>query len=250
MDAAEQLGLTGRRALVTGGARGLGEAICGRLVAGGAEVTLADVDGAEAKTVAARLGATSLELDVSDPRAVARALEERAPYAILVNNAGIADRGFFEEYDAKRWRRLLAVNLEGVFACTLAVLPAMRAAGYGRIVNVSSEAGRLGARGDAVYAASKGAVIAFTKSVAREAGPFGVTVNAIAPGPIETPLLRTAYGSGERGARVVAAMEAATVLGRLGRPEEVAAAVGFLVSAEAAYVTGETLGVSGGMGMG
>jgi 2-hydroxycyclohexanecarboxyl-CoA dehydrogenase len=245
-----QPGLAGRRALVTGGARGLGEAICSRLVASGAEVTLADVDAAEAILVAARLGATPLELDVADPAAVAGALEAREPYAILVNNAGIADRGFFEEYDAARWRRVLAVNLEGVFACTLAVLPAMRAAGYGRIVNVSSEAGRLGARGDAIYAASKGAVIAFTKSVAREAGPFGVTVNAIAPGPIETPLLRAAYGSGDRGARVVAGMEAATVLGRLGRPEEVAAAVGFLVSEEAAYVTGETLGVSGGMGMG
>jgi NAD(P)-dependent dehydrogenase (short-subunit alcohol dehydrogenase family) len=135
-----------------------------------------------------------------------------------------------------------------VFACTHAVLPAMQAAAHGRIINISSEAGRLGSKGGAVYAAAKGGVIAFTKSIARENARYNITANVIAPGPIETRMLLDAVRHG--GGALMEAMTAATQLKRLGRPEEVAAAVAFLASDEAAYVTGETLGVSGGMGMG
>jgi len=163
---------------------------------------------------------------------------------VLVNNAGVDDFGFFTEVTPERWRRVLAINLEGVLACTHAALPAMQRAGYGRIVNVTSEAGRIGAKGNAAYAAAKGGVIAFTKSIARENARFGVTANAVAPGPIETPLLR------EMDPHAIEVLTATTQLRRLGTPEEVAAAVAFLASEEASYITGETLGVSGGMGLG
>ncbi len=149
----------------------------------------------------------------------------------------------------ERWRRLLAVNLEGVFACTQAVLPAMQEAGYGRIVNIASEAGRVGSKGSAVYSAAKGGVIAFSKTIARENARFGITSNAIAPGPIDTPLLNAARELGEIGERIIETMKQATQMRRLGTPEEVAAAVAFLASDDASYVTGETLGVSGGLGM-
>ncbi len=124
----------------------------------------------------------------------------------------------------------------------------MQKAGYGRIVNVASEAGRLGSRGGSVYAAAKGGVIAFTRSIARENGRKGITANVVAPGPIDTPLLRQAVERG--GDKIMAVMMGATLMGRLGTPDEVAAAVAFLVSEPAGYVTGEVLGVSGGMGCG
>jgi NAD(P)-dependent dehydrogenase (short-subunit alcohol dehydrogenase family) len=157
--------------------------------------------------------------------------------------------GFFTDTDPQMWERVLAVNLKGVFACTGAVLPGMQQAGYGRIVNIASEAGRVGSKGSAVYSAAKGGVIAFTKTIARENARFGITVNAVAPGPIDTPLLRRAAELGQVGERIIETMKGATQLRRLGQPEEVAAAVAFLASEEAAYVTGETLGVSGGLGM-
>jgi 2-hydroxycyclohexanecarboxyl-CoA dehydrogenase len=156
---------------------------------------------------------------------------------------------FFTEYTPERWRPQIAVNLEGVLNVTLAVLPAMQRAGYGRIVNVSSEAGRLGSKRGSVYAAAKAGVIAFTKSLARENARYGITANNVLPGPIETPML-DANRRGPRGEEVVAAMAGATLLNRIGDPREVAAAVAFLASERAAYITGETLGVSGGMGLG
>ena len=240
---------SGRRAFVTGGARGIGAAIATRLASDGAEVLIGDLDEAAADRLAAGIGARAVALDVADAAAVARVIGEAGTLDVLVNNAGVDDFGFFSETTAARWRRLLAINLEGVLACTHAALPAMHRAGYGRIVNVASEAGRLGAKANAVYAAAKGGVIAFTRSIARESARYGVTVNAVAPGPIETPLL-DAIRHREHGDRIVAAMTAATELRRLGRPEEVAAAVAFLASEEASYITGETLGVSGGMGIG
>ena len=239
----------GRRALVTGGARGIGAAIATRLASEGADVLIADLDAAAANDVAAAIGARAVELDVADAAAAARVVGAAGTLDVLVNNAGVDDLDFFTATTPERWRRLLAVNLEGVLACTHAALPAMQRAGYGRIVNVASEAGRLGAKANAVYAAAKGGVIAFTRAIARESARYGVTVHAVAPGPIETPLL-DALRRRARGEQIVAAMTAATELRRLGRPEEVAAAVAFLASEEAAYVTGETLGVSGGMGIG
>ena len=141
------------------------------------------------------------------------------------------------------------MNLVGCIACTHAALPAMQDAGYGRIVSIASEAGRVGSKGSAVYSAAKGGVIAFMKVIAREGARFGITANSIAPGPIETPLLMGALEFGEIGEKIIETMKAGTQLRRLGQPEEVAAAVAFLASDDASYVTGETLGVSGGLGM-
>jgi len=240
--------LRGQRALVTGGARGIGAAICRRLAADGAHVLVADIDAAAAQALAQEIGGTALQMDVTQLDAVMQAVAAAGPLSILVNNAGVDQHAFFTKTSIEDWRRLLAVNLESVFATTHAALPAMQAAGYGRIVNIASEAGRMGSRGGAVYAAAKGGVIAFTKSIARENGARGITANVVAPGPIDTPLLRQAVEHG--GQRLLGAMTQATLAGRLGTPDEVAAAVAFLASRDAGFITGETLGVSGGMGCG
>ena len=241
--------LEGRRALVTGGGRGIGAAIAGRLAAEGADVVIGDIDDQSAGEVAGGIGATATGLDVTEPDSASAAVAEHGPFAILVNNAGTDEFGFFTDTDPGQWERVLAVNLVGVLACTHAVLPGMQQAGYGRIVNIASEAGRVGSKGSAVYSAAKGGVIAFTKVIAREGARYGVTANSIAPGPIETPLLMRALELGELGEKIIDTMKAGTQLRRLGRPEEVAAAVAFLASDDASYVTGETLGVSGGLGM-
>ena len=240
--------LSGRRAFVTGGANGIGAAIARRLRADGAHVVIADLDLESAMRLAAEIGASAVALDVTDAARVRQVIGERGPFEILVNNAGADQHAWFTQTSAGDWRALLAVNLESVFATTHAVLPAMQAAQFGRIVNIASEAGRLGSRGGAVYAAAKGGVIAFTRSIARENGRRGITANVIAPGPIDTPLLRRAVERG--GAKLLDAVTAATLAGRLGTPDEVAAAVAFLASDDAAFITGETLGVSGGMGCG
>ncbi|MBB1600519.1 SDR family oxidoreductase [Variovorax sp. UMC13] len=233
---------------LTGGAKGIGAAIARRLAADGARVTIADLDIASAKALAAEIGAIAVELDVADLERVQRMVLDTGPHQILVNNAGIDQHAYFTKTEIADWRRLLAVNLESVFASTHAALPAMQAAGFGRIINIASEAGRMGSRGAAVYAAAKGGVIAFTRSIARENGRKGITANVIAPGPIDTPLLRQAVAAG--GEKLLTAMTSATLANRLGTPEEVAAAVAFLASDGAAFITGETLGVSGGMGCG
>jgi 2-hydroxycyclohexanecarboxyl-CoA dehydrogenase len=161
---------------------------------------------------------------------------------------GVDQHAFFTQTTPQDWRRLIAVNLESVLNTTHAVLPAMQQAGWGRIVYIASEAGRLGSRGGSVYAAAKGGVIAFARSIARENGRKGITANVVAPGPIDTPLLRQAVDRG--GDKLMDAMTGATLAGRLGTADEVAAAVAFLVSEASGYVTGEVLGVSGGMGCG
>ena len=241
--------LEGQRALVTGGAGGIGAATAARLAAEGAEVVIGDLDDDAAARVAGEIDATGAHLDVTEPASSTHLVAEHGPVTILVNNAGTDEFGFFADTEPGQWERVLAVNLVGVLACTHAALPAMQEAGYGRVVNIASEAGRVGSKGSAAYSAAKGGVIAFTKVIAREGARFGITANAIAPGPIETPLLMGALEFGELGEKVIETMRAGTQLRRLGRPEEVAAAVAFLASDDASYVTGETLGVSGGLGM-
>jgi 2-hydroxycyclohexanecarboxyl-CoA dehydrogenase len=243
------LGLTGRRAFVTGGARGIGAAICRTLAAEGAEVFVGYQSSPAGRELADEIGGTAVQLDVADFDSTRAAVEPLGTLDVLVNNAGMDDMAFFTELTPERWRPQLAVNLEGVLNVTLAALPAMQTAAYGRIVNVSSEAGRIGSKRGSVYAAAKAGVIAFTKSIARENARYAITANNVLPGPIETPMLE-ANRKGARGDEVVAAMAAATLLGRIGEPEEVAAVVAFLASDRASYITGETLGVSGGMGIG
>jgi NAD(P)-dependent dehydrogenase (short-subunit alcohol dehydrogenase family) len=240
--------LAGKRAFVTAGSTGIGAAIVRRLAAEGASVVFTAQDAVAAKPGADACGATVVALDVTDLGAAQRTVLEQGPFDILVNNAGIDQHAFFTQTNIDDWRHLLAVNLEAVFATTHAALPAMQAAGFGRLINIASEAGRIGSRGGAVYAAAKGGVIAFTKSIARENGRKGITANVIAPGPVDTPLLRRGLEAG--GEKLLAAMCAATLVNRLGTPDEVAAAVAFLAGGEAAFITGETLGVSGGMGCG
>jgi len=248
MMAQTSLPLAGQRALVTGGASGIGAAIARRLAADGATVVIVDLQAEAAARLAQEIGGIGVPLDVTNFDAVQGAVREHGPFRILVNSVGVDQHAFFTQTTPADWRRLLAVNLESVLNVTHAVLDGMQEAGYGRIVNVASEAGRLGSRGGSVYAAAKGGVIAFTRSIARENGRKGITANVVAPGPIDTPLLRKAVE--QAGDKIMATMTGATLAGRLGTPEEVAAAVAFLASEGSAYVTGEVLGVSGGMGCG
>ena len=246
--------LEGRTALVTGGAGGIGAATCRRLAAEGAAVAVTDMDLDRAREVAAEIGGRAYALDVrsvdSVRAAVAGAESDLAPLDVLVNNAGYDEFGWFVNSDPDMWDRVLAVNLRGVIAVTHAVLPGMQERHGGRIVNVASEAGRLGSPGSGVYSAAKAGVIGLTKAVAQEAARYGVTCNAVAPGPIETPLLMAAPEAlGDLGKRLVEGMISKTALRRIGQPEEVAAAIAFLASDDASYVTGQALGVSGGMGM-
>jgi 2-hydroxycyclohexanecarboxyl-CoA dehydrogenase len=239
--------LDGRRAFVSGGAQGIGAAIVRSFVNAGAKVVIGDLDISSASDLAGQVGATAARLDVGDTGMVQQIMSQHGPFDILVNNAGADQHAFFTDTTPADWAKLLAVNLVSVFACTHAALPAMQAAGFGRIINIASEAARLGSKGGAVYSAAKGGVIAFTKSIARENVRYGITANAIAPGPIRTPMLELAVAKG--GDKILRAMTDATLLQRLGEPEEIAAAVLFLASDQAAYITGETIGVSGGMGL-
>jgi len=240
--------LDGRRAFVSGGAQGIGAAIVRSFADAGAHVVIGDLDIARASDLAGQIRATAVRLDVGDVAMVQETMSQHGPFDIVVNNAGVDQHAFFTDTTPDDWAKLLAVNLVSVLACTHAALPAMQAAGFGRVINITSEAARLGSKGGAVYSAAKAGVIAFTKSIARENARFGITANAIAPGPIWTPMLEAAVAKG--GDKILRAMTDATLLRRLGEPEEIAAAVLFLASDQAAYITGETIGVSGGMGVG
>src|SRR5512132_82799 len=230
----------GKKALVTVGAGGIGAAIARRRAAEGAEVTVGDLNLEGATKIAGEISGLPIELDVSDLGSAQAAVESAgAPIDILVNNAGTDEFGFFTQTTPEQWEKVIGVNLRGVLNCTYAALPGMQEAGYGRIVSISSEAGRVGSKGSAVYSAAKGGVIAFMKVIARENARFGITANSIAPGPIETPLLMGAAQMGELGEKLIETMKGATQMRRLGKPDEVAAAVAFLAAEESSYVTGE-----------
>jgi 2-hydroxycyclohexanecarboxyl-CoA dehydrogenase len=246
--------LEGRIALVTGGASGIGAATVRRLAAEGARVVVADLDEAAGRDVAGEIDGLAVTMDVADAESaragVAVAEDAFGPLDVLVNNAGTDRFAFFVNTDESLWDFVLGVNLRGTIAVTHAVLNGMQRRGGGAIVNVASEAGRVGSQGSAVYSAAKAGVIGFTRALAREASRFGVRVNAVAPGPIDTPLLNAArIEHGEIGERLKQGMIAATAMRRIGRPEEVAAAIAFLASDDASYVTGQTVNVSGGLSM-
>ena len=240
---------------MTGAASGIGAAAARRLAAAGARVALADVDESGAREVAGEIDGAAVAMDVLDldsvTAGVAAAEEAVGPLDVLVNNAGGGRRGvgWFVHIAPEDWDYQLRLNLHSVLAVTQRVLPGMRERGRGAIVNVASEAGRGGSEMNVPYSAAKAGVIGFTKAVAREFARYGVRCNAVSPGPIETPLLDALTGAGEAGDRLRQGMIAATRMGRAGTADEVAAAIAFLACDDASFVTGETLGVSGGLQM-
>src|SRR5688572_25182968 len=229
--------LEGKTALVTGGGSGIGAATCRRLAAEGAHVAVTDVNLDTARDVAGEISGDAYELDVRSTDSIKAAVDQVGDIDVLVNNAGTDAFGFFIHSTPEMWDLVVGVNLIGTLAVTHAVLPGMQAR-------------RGGSPGSATYSGAKAGVIGFTKAIAQESARYKVRCNAIAPGPIETPLLMAAPEHlGELGERLVQGMVSKTALGRIGHPDEVAAAVAYLSSDDASFVTGETIGVSGGLGM-
>jgi 2-hydroxycyclohexanecarboxyl-CoA dehydrogenase len=247
-----------RVSLVSGGGSGIGRATALAMGRAGFAVAVADLREASAQDAAAEIRqaggqALGIAMDVTDGEAVAAAVgsagEALGPIEVLVNCAGWDEFRPFVETDEAFWRRVIAVNYEGCLRTTRAVVAGMAERERGRIVNLSSDAARVGSAQEAVYAGAKAAVIAFTKTIAREFARSGVTANVVCPGPTDTPMLTAMAGGSHDAERVVEALTRAVPMRRLGRPEDVAAAVLFLASEEAAYITGQTLSVSGGLTM-
>jgi 2-hydroxycyclohexanecarboxyl-CoA dehydrogenase len=245
-----------RTAFVTGAGSGIGRAIARRLAADGLAVAIADIDAAGAaetvKAISTAGGtAQAVPCDVADfaavQSAVAAARAALGPLAVLVNNAGWDRLEPFADNAPELWDKLIAVNLKGPIHCTRAALDDLIAA-HGKIVSISSDAARVGSSGEAVYAACKGGIISFSKTMARELARHRVTVNVVCPGPTRTALLDQ-ITAGETGAKVIDAMTRAVPFRRLGTPEEIAAAVAFFASPDADFITGQVLSVSGGLTM-
>ncbi|HUC37754.1 MAG TPA: 3-oxoacyl-ACP reductase FabG [Acidimicrobiales bacterium] len=243
-----------RFAIVTGGGSGIGRAIAERLAAEGHAVAIFDRDQESATSVAEKISASgatavALTVDVTDrPRidaAVAEVRERLGPATVLVNSAGLDGFDRFLSITEDTWDRILAVNLTGTFHCCQAVVPGMIEAGWGRIVNISSSSAHSGQPLMTHYVAAKAGVIGFTKALALELGPKGITVNTIPPGFIDTPMLRAAEAKGLLG-NGLEYHASQTPVRRAGRPEDIAAACAFLVRDEASYITGQVIGVNGG----
>ncbi len=250
--------MKGKTAVITGGARGIGFAAARRFLRAGMDVAVIDLrDGAgeHLRLLGTKSGGRALLLteDVTSFAGVARAagriLEEFGRIDVWVNNAGWDRIAPFLSTTPKDWEKVIGINLLGVIHGTRAALDAMIERKIaGAIVNVASDAGRVGSSGEAVYSAAKGGVIAFTKAVAREAAPHGIRLNCVSPGPTETPLLAENFGTPD-GQRIIDAIKRGIPLRRLGDPEEIAAAIVFLASDEASYITGQVLSVNGGLNM-
>jgi NAD(P)-dependent dehydrogenase (short-subunit alcohol dehydrogenase family) len=245
--------LMGRTAVVTGAASGMGLAIGQRLAGNGHRVALLDLDGDAVDRAATDLrssgaSAAGIALDVSDRAAVEKAYDavrsEFGPIEIAVTSAGIDEFSPFTDISIETWERMLAVNLTGTFHCLQAAVPDMVAAGWGRIVTISSSSAQSGAARMAHYVASKGGVVALTKALALELAPKGITVNTIPPGFIDTPMARRAEARGDLPS--IDAVAARTPVRRAGTPEDIAAACAFLCSDDAGYITGQCINVNGG----
>lgn len=248
-------GLKGRVAIVTGGAGGIGQAICRRLVEEGCRVGIFDKNADAARAVADEIGATASAhvVDITEHEAVVAAVasfEARVGHtSILVNNAGWDRFAYFLDTEPPLWEQIIAVNLKGPLNLHHAVLKGMQQRKSGRVINIASDAGRVGSSMEAVYSACKGGIVAFTKTMAREMASSGVTLNAVCPGPTETPLLAAFAGEGDQAARVFEGLKRAIPLKRLGKPDDLPGIVAFLASDDAAYITGQVISVSGGLTM-
>jgi 2-hydroxycyclohexanecarboxyl-CoA dehydrogenase len=240
-------------AVVTGGASGMGEATCHELGRRGHKIAVLDINGDAAQRVSEDLSASGgsalgVAADVSDRRALEEAFgkvrTELGPVHILVTSAGVVDFCPFADISPQSWGRIIDVNLTGTFHCCQLALPDMVEAQWGRIVMISSSSAQRGSPGMAHYAASKGALLSLTRSLAREYAPMGITVNNVPPSGIDTPMQRQSQAEGHLGSDQD--MAANIPLGHLGTGADIAAAVGFLCSDEAGFITGQTLGVNGG----
>jgi len=241
--------LDGKIAIVTGAGQGIGRAIAGKFAAEGATVVVTDLDEAAATQAAADLPhAAAFRTDVTDRQAVqelaAAVTARHGRIDVLVNNAGWDKASPFLDSDPDDWDRAIAINLYGVLHTCRAVLPVMAEQGAGAVVNLGSDAGRVGSSGEAVYSAAKGGVIAFTKSLAREMARHQIRINCVCPGPTDTALFASFAGP-----KLREALTRAIPFRRLGQPDDVAGAVAFLASDEASFITGQTVSVSGGLTM-
>ena len=241
-------GLARKIALVTGGGGAIGSAICRRFAEEGAKLLVADRDADAAKRVAKEVSGEALAFDIADYAAASSALRGRE-VDVLVNNAGWDRFQNFVDSKPEEWEQLLAVNLRGPLNMHHLVLPGMLARGRGRVINISSDAARVGSSGEAVYSACKGGVLSFSKTLAREVARRGVTVNVVCPGPTDTPILRGFLGEGEAGQKVYDALVRAIPMKRVGQPADIPGIVAFLASDEAAFITGQVISVSGGLTM-
>lgn len=250
--------MSNRTAIVTGGAQGIGRGIAHSLGAAGLKVAVADLNIETAQTTAKEIeaaGGTALAvtIDVTDTEsvaaAVARAEAELGPIEVVVNNAGWDDFMPFVKTTEEFWDKILDINFKGALRVIQATVPGMMERGFGRVINIGSDAGRVGSSLEAVYSGSKGGIIAFTKTLAREVASKGITANTICPGPTDTPALRKfAEGAGDA-EKVIGGMTRAVPMRRLGTPEDIGPAVAFFASDGAGFITGQTLSVSGGLTM-
>jgi 2-hydroxycyclohexanecarboxyl-CoA dehydrogenase len=242
--------LDGDIAIVTGAGRGIGRAIAENLAAEGATVVATDLDEATAKDTATAVGGLGIAADVSDRASVdamvARVREEYGRIDVLVNNAGYDVVGPFVSSDPATWDRIVGINLYGVLNTCHAVLPVMAEQGRGSVVNLASDAGRVGSSGEAVYSAAKGGVIAFTKTIAREMARNSVRANCVCPGPTDTALFASVVEGNDK---LRDALVKAIPMRRLGQPTDLAPLVAFLASDDAGFITGQTVSVSGGLSM-
>lgn len=228
-----------KHVLITGGSRGIGAAAVRRFSQAGYRVSFFyEKSRQEAELLAAQAGATAVCCDVADFNAVSAAVSALAPVELLINNAGISHYGLISQIEPEQWDRLFAVNVSGVYHCVRSVLPAMLHKQSGCVINVASMWGQVGASCEAAYSASKGAVIALTKALAKELAPSGIRVNCVCPGVIRTQMVT------ELGEAVLADLAEETPLGRIGTPEDVAQAMEYLANAD--FVTGQILPVNGG----
>jgi 2-hydroxycyclohexanecarboxyl-CoA dehydrogenase len=251
--------MTARVAVVSGGGRGIGRAIAQALGEQGRRVAVCDIRRPEAdETVGVITGAggeaKAYEVDVTSSDSVAAGhlaiADEMGPVEIMVNCAGWDEFRPFVDTEEPFWDRVIEINYKGVLRWCRAVLPPMLEARWGRIVNIASDAARVGSSLEAVYAGAKGGVVAFTKTIAREAARTGVTCNVVCPGPTDTNLLQEAAASqGDRADKFLGALSRAIPMGRIGQPVEIASAVAYFCSEDAGFVTGQTLSVSGGLTM-